>query len=45
MDWVEGIRPAEAVATLSEEQKRKLVDGLVGILLKMLVSDSLFHAD
>lgn len=45
MDWVEGMRLGEAAKTLSQDSKSKLVDGLVDVLLKMFVSDGLFHAD
>lgn len=45
MDWVEGLRLGEAVATLNEDKKEKLVARLVDVLLKMFVSDGLFHAD
>ena len=45
MDWVEGMRLGQAAATLSYDKKAKLVAGLVDVLLKMFVSDGLFHAD
>ena len=45
MDWVEGMRLPEAVATLPEQTRSALVEALVSMLLKMFVSDGLFHAD
>jgi len=45
MDWVDGMRLGEAAATLTTDRKDKLVSGLVDVLLKMFVSDGLFHAD
>jgi predicted unusual protein kinase regulating ubiquinone biosynthesis (AarF/ABC1/UbiB family) len=45
MDWVQGMRLGEAAATLTHDHKARLVDGLVDMLLKMFVSDGLFHAD
>ena len=45
MDWVEGIRLHEAAATLPEELREALVSRVVDVLLKMFVSDGLFHAD
>ncbi|WP_154666820.1 AarF/UbiB family protein [Litoreibacter arenae] len=45
MDWVEGLHLGDAAAILTDEKKDKLVSGLVNMLLKMFVSDGLFHAD
>ena len=45
MDWVEGMRLPEAAATLSDTTRTALVEALVSMLLKMFVSDGLFHAD
>ena len=45
MDWVEGMRLPEAAATLSKKTRTALVDRLVSMLLRMFVSDGLFHAD
>ncbi len=45
MDWVEGLRLNQAAASLSEEKKQGLVTLLVDVMLKMFVSDGLFHAD
>ena len=45
MDWVEGMRLSEAAATLSGKTQSALVDRLVSMLLRMFVSDGLFHAD
>jgi ubiquinone biosynthesis protein len=45
MDWVEGMRLPEATATLPAEIREALVSRLVDVLLKMFVSDGLFHAD
>ena len=42
---VEGMRLAKAVATLPEQTRSALVKALVSMLLKMFVSDGLFHAD
>ena len=45
MSWVEGMRLREAVASLDGEEKQRLVERLVDVLLQMYVSDGLFHAD
>ncbi|MGB7288239.1 MAG: AarF/UbiB family protein, partial [Salaquimonas sp.] len=45
MDWVEGMRLEEAANTLPKKQKKVLVDSLMSMLLKMFVSNGLFHAD
>lgn len=45
IDRVEGMRLGEAVATHTGDKKDKLVSGLVDVLLKIFVSDGLFHAD
>lgn len=45
MEWVEGMRVREAAESLSPERRRALVERLVDALLKMFVSDGLFHAD
>ncbi|MFV1878074.1 AarF/UbiB family protein [Nioella sp.] len=45
MDWVDGMRLSEAAATLPEQAQSALVEALVSMLLKMFVSDGLFHAD
>lgn len=45
MDWVEGMRLHEAAQELAPETKKRLVRLLVDALLKMFVSDGLFHAD
>jgi ubiquinone biosynthesis protein len=45
MEWIEGLRLHEAAASLSTEQRDALVLRLVDVLLKMFVSDGLFHAD
>lgn len=45
MSWVEGMRLSETVTTLSGSTQTKLVNRLVSMLLKMFVSDGLFHAD
>ena len=45
MDWVEGMRLHDAAATLTVDHKEGLVSGLMGVLLKMFVSDGVFHAD
>jgi predicted unusual protein kinase regulating ubiquinone biosynthesis (AarF/ABC1/UbiB family) len=45
MDWVEGMRLSEAAATLSKKTKSALVDRLMSMLLRMFISDGLFHAD
>lgn len=45
MEWVEGMRLREAAARLPAAQREALVMRLVDVLLKMFVSDGLFHAD
>ncbi|TDT72682.1 ubiquinone biosynthesis protein [Litoreibacter halocynthiae] len=45
IDWVEGLRLGEAAEILTDEKKDILVSSLVNMLLKMFVSDGLFHAD
>lgn len=45
MDWVAGMRLSEAADTLPQDRKEALVSALVAMLLKMFVSDGLFHAD
>lgn len=45
MDWVEGMRLSEAAASLPEKIRSALIEALVSMLLKMFVSDGLFHAD
>ncbi|SFN98301.1 ubiquinone biosynthesis protein [Roseovarius lutimaris] len=45
MDWVDGMRLNQAAIELADDQKTRLVNGLVDVLLKMFVSDGLFHAD
>lgn len=45
MEWVEGMRLHEAAATLPAEVREALVSRVVDVLLKMFVSDGLFHAD
>jgi len=45
MEWVEGMRLAEAAATLEEAARSQLVDRLLSMLLKMFITDGLFHAD
>lgn len=45
MDWVDGMRLSEAATTLSAQTRSALVDRLVSVLLKMFISDGLFHAD
>ena len=45
MEWVEGMRLKEAAASLPEEVRQALVTRVVDVLLKMFVSDGLFHAD
>ena len=45
LEWVEGMRVHEAAATLAPEVRQALVSRVVDVLLKMFVSDGLFHAD
>lgn len=45
LEWVEGMRLEEAAASLPLERRQELVARLVDVLLKMFVSDGLFHAD
>ena len=45
MDWVDGLRLSEVSAALPEQTRSALVEALVSMLLKMFVSDGLFHAD
>ncbi|HUG25406.1 AarF/UbiB family protein [Piscinibacter sp.] len=45
MSWVEGLRLREAAELLEAEAKQRLVTRLVDVMLKMFVSDGLFHAD
>ncbi len=45
MAWVDGLRLHEAAASLSPEVRQTLVTRVVDVLLKMFVSDGLFHAD
>jgi ubiquinone biosynthesis protein len=45
MEWAEGMRLHEAADTLSPEQRNALVSRLIDVLMKMFVSDGLFHAD
>ena len=45
MDWVQGLRLSEVSAALPEQTRSALVEALVSMLLKMFVSDGLFHAD
>lgn len=45
MDWVEGMRLCEAAQVLDASTKKRLVTLIVDVMLKMFVSDGLFHAD
>jgi ubiquinone biosynthesis protein len=45
MEWAEGMRLHAAAATLSPQQREALVSRLIDVLMKMFVSDGLFHAD
>lgn len=45
LEWVDGMRLNEAAVRLSAEQRQALVSRVVDVLLKMFVSDGLFHAD
>jgi ubiquinone biosynthesis protein len=45
LSWVEGLRLEEAANSLGPTAKQRLVVLLVDVLLKMFVSDGLFHAD
>jgi ubiquinone biosynthesis protein len=45
LGWVEGLRLHEAAKSLDAKAKQRLVTLLVDVLLRMFVSDGLFHAD
>jgi predicted unusual protein kinase regulating ubiquinone biosynthesis (AarF/ABC1/UbiB family) len=45
MDWVEGMRLHEVGQVLDASTKERLVTLVVDVMLKMFVSDGLFHAD
>ncbi len=45
MSWVEGLRLHDAVKSLDEQVKQRLVTHLVDVMLQMFVSIGLFHAD
>lgn len=45
MGWVEGLRLHDAVKSLDAAVKQQLVTRLVDVMLKMFISDGLFHAD
>jgi len=45
MDWVAGMRLSDAAQALDAPTKKRLVTLLVDVMLKMFVSDGLFHAD
>lgn len=45
MDWVEGMRMHEAAQVLDAPTRERLVRLIVDVMLKMFVSDGLFHAD
>lgn len=45
LDWVDGMRLGEAATTLDGPAKEALVTLVVDVLMKMFVSDGLFHAD
>ena len=45
MDWVEGMRLRKAAQVLDAPTKERLVTLVVDVMLKMFVSDGLFHAD
>ena len=45
MSWVEGLRLRDAATSLDADAKLRLVTRLVDVMLKMFVSDGLFHAD
>lgn len=45
LEWVQGLRVHEAAAALSPQTRSALVARVVDVLLKMFVSDGLFHAD
>lgn len=45
LGWVDGMRLDEAAARLGARQRQALVSRLVDTLMKMFVSDGLFHAD
>ncbi|MFU8802784.1 MAG: AarF/UbiB family protein, partial [Bradymonadaceae bacterium] len=45
LDWVEGMRVGEAAEHLDLPTRQHLVESLVEVLMKMFISDGLFHAD
>ncbi|MBI1220811.1 MAG: hypothetical protein GC186_19980 [Rhodobacteraceae bacterium] len=45
LDWVDGMRLTEAATALDAPAKEALVTLVVDVLMKMFVSDGLFHAD
>ena len=45
MGWVDGLRLHDAAKSLDPKAKQRLVALLVDVMLKMFVSDGLFHAD
>jgi ubiquinone biosynthesis protein len=45
MDWIEGMRLDQAERVLDAPTKQHLVRLIVDVMLKMFVSDGLFHAD
>ena len=45
MSWVDGLRLHEAAQLLNAADRQRLVVLLVDVILKMFVSDGLFHAD
>ncbi|MFE8069988.1 AarF/UbiB family protein [Marinobacteraceae bacterium S3BR75-40.1] len=45
LDWVEGMRVGQAAERLDKPTRRRLVESLVEVLMKMFISDGLFHAD
>lgn len=43
--WIDGMRLHQASQVLNDETRRQLVRRLVDVMMKMFVSDGLFHAD
>jgi ubiquinone biosynthesis protein len=43
--WIDGMRLHEASHVLNDETRHRLVRHLVDVMMKMFVSDGLFHAD
>ncbi|MFM0415952.1 AarF/UbiB family protein [Paraburkholderia aromaticivorans] len=45
MGWIDGMRLREASQVLNDDARNQLVRRLIDVMMKMFVSDGLFHAD